>query len=122
MTSAQWNGSAVGIVRVEQELARRARKFLGDEVTFCVYDRPNNQFLIIDDQTSSEILQGRLQINFEPGGDTASTPGRLPRAAHRLRVQIRRAMRTNVTLYQAFQYLRGRRYTRDEIVRIQREE
>ncbi|MEJ0075820.1 MAG: glycosyltransferase family 1 protein [Alphaproteobacteria bacterium] len=31
-------------------------------------------------------------------------------------------MRTNVTLYQAFQRLRGRRYTREEILRIRREE
>ena len=31
-------------------------------------------------------------------------------------------MRTNVTLYQAFQRLRGRRYTREELLRIQREE
>ena len=108
-------------MRVEQELARRARKFLGDEVAFCVYDRSKNQFLTIDDQTSSEILEGRLQINFEPERDAASTP-RGPSAMQKLRVQIRRAMRTNVTLYRAFQHLRGRPYTRDEILQIQREE
>ena len=38
-TSAQWTGPAVGILRVEQELARRARRLLGDDVSFCIYDR-----------------------------------------------------------------------------------
>jgi glycosyltransferase involved in cell wall biosynthesis len=115
-TSAQWTGSAVGIVRVEQELARRARGLLGDAVSFCVYDRAQNLFLNIDDRIATEILDGTLQIDFAP------TPKARARALNFLRVRARRAMRTNVTLYHAFQLLRGRRYTRDEIMRIQREE
>jgi len=39
-----------------------------------------------------------------------------------MRRKVRRAMRANVTLYQAFQHLRGRQYSREEVLRIQREE
>src|SRR4051794_7820775 len=115
-TSAQWIGAAVGIVRVEQELARRARRFLGQEVAFCVYERSQNVFLIIEDQAVSDILAGRLRINFDPEPfPAASRPAYAIQLLNKLRGQVRRAMRTNVTLYHAFQRLRGRRYTREEI-------
>jgi glycosyltransferase involved in cell wall biosynthesis len=118
-TSAQWTGAAVGIVRVEQELARRARRLLGDAVAFCIYDRSGNRFLILDDKDAADILDGRLRINFEP---EPPPPRAYARVLNALRGRVRRAMRTNVTLYHAFQRLRGRRYTRDEIMRIQRAE
>ena len=116
-TSAQWTGAAVGIVRVEQELARRARGVLGSELTFCVYERSQNRFFAIDDEAASEIVEGRLQIDFLPEPPSPCTD--VLDAARR---RVRRAMRTNVTLYQAFQRLRGRRYTREELLRVQQEE
>jgi glycosyltransferase involved in cell wall biosynthesis len=116
-TSAQWTGAAVGIVRVEQELARRARSFLSDDVAFCVYERSQNLFLLVDHESAAEILQGHLQIDFGPEPPPARTS-----VLNVARRKIRRAMRTNLTVYQAFQRLRGRRYTREELLRIQREE
>lgn len=104
-------------MRAEQELARRARRLLGDELTFCIYERSRNQFFPIDDEAASDILDGRLRIDFAP-----EPPPARRNALNAVRRKIRRAMRTNVTLYQAFQRLRGRRYTREELLRIQREE
>lgn len=102
----------MGIVRVEQELARRARKFLGDEVSFCVYERTQNLVLLIEHEAATDILEGRLRIDLAPR----------PSLLDALRRRGRRAMRRNVTLYQAFQHLRGRRYTRAELFQIQRKE
>jgi len=65
------------------------------------------------------VLKGRLQINFAA---EAPPPSARTRALNAVRRRVRRAMRTNVTLYQAFQRLRGRQYTREELQRIQREE
>lgn len=109
----------MGVVRVEQELARRARRLLGDDFAFCVYDRSQNHILIIENEIAADILDGRLQVNFarEPPQPTATQS-----AVYALRGRIRRRLRTNVTIYHAFQLMRGRRYTRDEIRRIQREE
>ena len=118
-TSAQWIGAAVGIVRVEQELARRAHRCLGDDVAFCVYERSQNRFFLLDPEAASELLQGRLRIDF---GLEPPPPPIPTKALNAVRRRVRRTMRTNVTLYQAFQRLRGRRYTRDELLRIQREE
>jgi glycosyltransferase involved in cell wall biosynthesis len=102
-------------VRVEQELARRARRLLGDDVAFCVYERALNRFLILSDEIASDILVGRLQVNF--AAEPAPPPQ--PSFLAALRARVRRAIRTNVTLYQAFQRVRGRQYTRDEIIQIQ---
>lgn len=121
-TCAQWTGAAVGIVRVEQELARRARGLLGDAVAFCVYDRSHNVFLLIDDEAAADIFDGRLQIDFAPEPAPPPGPGAAARALNALRRRVRRAMRANVTLYHAFQLLRGRWYTREEIAQIQRAE
>jgi glycosyltransferase involved in cell wall biosynthesis len=116
-TSAQWTGAAVGIVRVEQELARRARGLMGSDLAFCVYERSRNRFFLIDDEAASEILQGRLRVDFAPASPSARTT-----ALNAVRRKFRRAMRSNVALYQAFQRLRGRRFTREELLRIQRQE
>jgi glycosyltransferase involved in cell wall biosynthesis len=121
-TSARWTGAAVGIVRVEQELARRARRLLGGAVAFCVYDQFHHEFVVIDDKAAEDILGANLQIDFEPEPPPPPPPGAAAQALNAVRGRVRRAMRTNVTLYHAFQLLRGRRYTREEIVRIQREE
>lgn len=121
-TSAQWTGRAVGVVRVEQELARRARRFLDGEVAFCVYQRSQNRFLTIDNQVASDIIAGRLQIDFAPKTLLAPQPTNQANLPNAVRRQIRRAMLANASIYHAFQVLRGRRFTRAEILRIQNEE
>ena len=63
-TSAHWSGAAVGITRVEKELARRARRYLGADLTFCVYDKYRNVFLSVDDETAEKFLSGEAQIRI----------------------------------------------------------
>ena len=121
-TSAQWTGAPVGVVRVEQELGRRARTMLGGDVGFCVYERSGNRFLTVDADAAADILDGKLQVDFapelSPSLDASIDAGHVDR----LRRRVRRALRKNVTLYHAFQRLRGRRLTRDDILQIQNEE
>ncbi|HWP14667.1 MAG TPA: glycosyltransferase family 1 protein [Xanthobacteraceae bacterium] len=113
-TSAHWGGADVGILRVERQLARRARQHLGSGVEFCLYDRFRNLVLTIEDDLAAELTSGRMQIDFAP------PPA--PSIATLARRRVRRAVLANATLYQAFQRLRGRPFTREDILRIQMEE
>jgi glycosyltransferase involved in cell wall biosynthesis len=108
-TSAQWSGPVVGIVRVERELARRARHHLGDALAFCIYDRSRNLVLAIDDATADGIIAGRLRIDLAPAPPLSRSAAVRP---------LRRLMLANVTIYHAVQRLRGRSFTREEILRI----
>ena len=108
-TCAHWDGAAVGIVRVERELARRARRHLGDRLSFCLYDRFRNRILTIDDTVAADIITGRRQIDFTPP----------LRRAGNARKELRRLALANAAVYQAIQRLRGRRFTRADIARIQ---
>ena len=63
-TIAQWRGPAVGIVRVERELARRARRYRGKDVAFCLYDHSHAAILIVDDVVVYDILRGRIRAQF----------------------------------------------------------
>jgi glycosyltransferase involved in cell wall biosynthesis len=120
-TSAHWGGADVGILRVERQLARRARQHLGGAVEFCVYDRFRNLVLTIEDDVAAELIDGRTQIDFTP--PPAPSIAALARAhVNRVRKSIRRAVLTNATRYHAFQRLRGRPFTREDILRIQEEE
>jgi glycosyltransferase involved in cell wall biosynthesis len=112
-TTAQWHGPAVGIVRVEQELAKRARRYLGDDVAFCVYDRLSANLCVIDDGPVDEIMAGRMRIDL-------SAPNAPPQAARTsLRTSLRAALLGNAAAYQLFQSLRGRSLTREQILQIQ---
>src|SRR4051794_13167957 len=64
-TASRWSGLPVGIVRVERELAARARQHLGDRLGFCVYDRKAREFKVIKDELVPSILSGALSIEFE---------------------------------------------------------
>jgi glycosyltransferase involved in cell wall biosynthesis len=111
-------------VRVERELASRARVHLGGSLAFCLYDRFRDLVLTIDDGIASEIIAGRLQIDFTPMPEEPRVAPIARAVAHlaERRRQVRRRLRANATLYHAFQLLRGRRFTREEILRIQAEE
>ena len=65
-TSVRWSGSVVGIVRVERELARRARAHLGDRVAFCVYDKAKARFLRIPDTIVDDVIHDELRVSFDP--------------------------------------------------------
>src|ERR1043166_4805109 len=115
-TSAHWGGPAVGITRVEEGLARHARQHLGDDLTFCVYDKYRNLILAIDDQTATNAIDGKLQIKIEPpSGHGARYFG----AARR---RLRHVLMSNAAAYHAFQRLRGRSFTREEILKIRARE
>jgi glycosyltransferase involved in cell wall biosynthesis len=113
-TSAHWGGADVGILRVERQLARRARQHLGAALEFCLYDRCRNLVLTIQDDLAAELMNGRRQIDF--------TPPPVDSMATRARRRVRRAVLANATLYRSFQRLRGRSFTRDDILRIQTQE
>jgi glycosyltransferase involved in cell wall biosynthesis len=117
-TSAHWGGPAVGITRVEQGLARRARQYLDDDLTFCLYDKYRNLFLAIDDETATKAIDGELQIKIEPPSRSRGNWRRFDR----VRRGLRRALLSNAEVYHAFQGLRGRSFTRDQILQIRARE
>jgi glycosyltransferase involved in cell wall biosynthesis len=117
-TCAHWGGADVGIVRVEREFARRAREHLGDAVEFCVYDRFRNLVLTLDDAVAADIVAGRIRIDLSPPPTPSAAAAARTRVGE-LRRQLRRVVLTNATLYHAFQRLRGRSFTREDILLIQ---
>lgn len=109
-TIAQWEGPAVGIIRVERELARHARRYLGKDVGFCLYDRLRGVILQIDHGVADELVAGRIRIDFS---NKVAPPLENP-----MRRQIRLALLRNATVYRLFQRLRGRAFTREQILQI----
>jgi glycosyltransferase involved in cell wall biosynthesis len=120
-TSAHWGGAAVGITRVEEGLARRARQYLGNDLTFCVYDKYRNLFLAVDDATATKFLDGKFQIKLAPPPQS-SLAAVARRRVGEARSQLRRALLSNADLYHAVQRVRGRSFTREEIARIRHRE
>ena len=103
-------------MRVERELARRARLHLSDDLTFCVYDRSRNLVLQVDDVIARDIIDGRVQIDFSAGPRSfADWAKHLYGALWR---RLRRVARANPFAYYVFQRLRGRSYTREQIAQI----
>lgn len=113
-TTAQWRGPAVGVVRVEQELASRARHYFGDDVAFGLYDRPHSALLVIDNTVAEDLIAGRVRVDFTVPPSPARQ-GRLNKARRRLRAVLLR----NATAYHIFQKLRGRSFTRGQILQFQ---
>ena len=110
-TTVHWNGAAVGIVRVEQELARRARRHLGNELAFSVYDPCRSAMRIIDDTVVDDLINGRIRVCSEYSvADIFQNP---------LRRQIRNALLKNTALYYLYQRCRGRTLTHAQILQIQ---
>lgn len=117
-TAARWGGAAVGIVRVERELARRARRHLGDALTFCVYDVSRDRVVPIADELARDIIDGRIQIDFSPAQNAVwpSVKGQLGV----LRQQVRRGLMARPEIYRVVQRLRGRSLTRGQILQIRK--
>ncbi len=117
-TTAQWQGSSVGIVRVERELARRARRHLGEDVTFCLYDRSRAMVLVVDDAVVGDLIEGRVRVDFAVPQEVPGPPpakGSLENARRKARALLLQ----NANAYHFFQRLRGRSFTREQILQIQ---
>ncbi len=71
-TIIQWSGPSVGIVRVERELAKRARKYLHEEVIFCVYSKRFQSFFRVKDEFVQAICLGLQAIS--PGQLNPAAP------------------------------------------------
>lgn len=90
-------------------MARRARRYLGENLAFCLYDRTRNLVHTIEDVSATEIIDGRLSVDLAADPDAS---------ASEFRRQLRRLMLANATVYHAFQRMRGRSFTRAEILQI----
>lgn len=112
-TAARWSGHAVGIIRVERELARRAATL--DALAYCVYDRARNAFLELKPEVAAAILDGELSIEFHRQPVA-------PAVSNTLRFRIRQWLLARPELYQAFQRLRGRKFTLAQIEEVKRQE
>jgi glycosyltransferase involved in cell wall biosynthesis len=109
-TTACWHGTPVGIARVEQELASRARRYLGPTVAFCIFDRQASRFVVLDEKFVSEVLSGNVRLDFEP-----SPPVGIRRRPHNVVLR-------NAKAYRLLQYIRGRPISRDQVAAIQADE
>lgn len=104
----------MGIVRVERELARRARRHLGNNLSFSVYDRLRDLVVLVADDVARDIIDGKRQIDFSP---PAQPRLETPRQA------LRRRLMANATLYYLSQRLRGRySHTREQILEVRKRE
>jgi len=115
-TTARWSGHAVGIVRVERELARRAA-LIDPDIAFCIYVPHENAFHRLRPDIVDDILSGRLGVEFGPG-----PPPPLAAVPDSLRFRVREAVLALPRLYQILQRLKGRSFTLDEIAAVKRDE
>lgn len=75
----------------------------------------------IDDDLAAALIDGRTQIDFTPRPAPSAAALALSRF-NETRRSVRRTVLANATLYHAVQGLRGRSFTREDILRIQAEE
>jgi glycosyltransferase involved in cell wall biosynthesis len=108
-TSAQWRGHPVGIIRVERELASRARNHLGDRLSYCVYDKRAGDFKIVKDEYVPDILAGRISIDFDSTFHILA-----PDHSRRLRRSVRNIAIEVPALYRLLGRLRGQNISREE--------
>lgn len=109
-TSAQWQGHPVGIIRVERELASRARNHLGDRLSYCVYDSKAGDFKIVKDKYVPGILAGRINIDFDSSFHMLA-----PDSSRRLRKSVRNIAIEVPALYRLLGRLRGRNISHEEV-------
>ena len=87
-TSARWFGAAVGIVRVERELARRMPRAVSRDVAqgFVVFDTTCSAFRMVDERLASAIVDCTATIDFSPPAAPPEPPLGL---AERIRLAVR---------------------------------
>lgn len=113
-TSARWAGHAVGIVRVERELARRALLTQPD-IQYCVYVAGENAFHKLKPSVVKDVLAGRLCVEFNPAPP-------VPAARNSPTFMAREAILRVPRLYQLIQRLKGRSFSLQQIADIRRDE
>ena len=59
-------------MRVERELARRARQHLGDDLYYSIYDQSRNLVALITDDVARDIIDGRDSGRFRPTTGTVA--------------------------------------------------
>jgi glycosyltransferase involved in cell wall biosynthesis len=106
-TSAKWSGNPVGIVRVERELAQRAKRHLGDGVAFSVFNLKTNDFHILKDRYVDSILNGDVSIDFDQAPHIPLTSG-TRRRLRDMALEVPHA-------YRLIQRLRGHRFSAHEV-------
>jgi glycosyltransferase involved in cell wall biosynthesis len=125
-TAARRSGAAAdGILRVERELARRARRHLGDDLTFTVYDLRRRSIVALEDDVARDLVDGRARFEFPPDEDSGPALSVVDKARKHLtvaRANLRRALMANATAYGSFQRLRGRNFTRAQLEEIRKSE
>lgn len=115
-TSAQWRGHPVGIIRVERELALRARKHLGNRLSYCIYDKKAGDFKIVKDEYVPGILAGEINIDFGMAFHLLA-----PDSSRRL---LKRALNIAIeipALYRLLGRLRGRNVSREDVESIRQQ-
>lgn len=110
----------MGIVRVERELARRARQHLGHDVTFSLYDQARNLVVPLTEKTAGDIIDRKVQVEFNL--PTPSPFKSMRRQLIETRQLLRRSVMANATTYHLSQRIRGRSFTRQEIQNIRARE
>lgn len=112
-TSARWSGEAVGIIRVERELGKRARLHLGSNVSFCVYDLATHKFWVVKDELVDQLLDGKATIDFE-----GRMPARRPTATLKMRRLLRDAVLETPGAYRIIQRFRGLQFSPNDVQKL----
>jgi len=86
---------------------------LGDDLTYSIYDRSRNLVALVNDDIARDIIDSKALIDFAP-------PPRHPLKA--IRQEIRRRLMANAALYYLSQRLRGRPFSREQILQIRTRE
>lgn len=117
-TSARWSGHSVGIVRVERELARRATSQFPGFAGYCIYLRSENRFLKLTKHAALEIIEGRVEVNFD---QKVRPPAEKPPVVS-LRRRVRDLVLARPRLYQVVQRLRGLSFSLEQIAAVRAQE
>lgn len=116
-TLSRWTGHAVGIVRVERELARHARECLSEDVQFCVYDLASGTFQHLKETVAHGILDETLIIEDQSQEQPSSFPKRFISSAKRV---VGTMLLRSPEAFAAVQRARGHKITASQVRDCQR--